>query len=253
MSTASRGARGTDRPEESEIIDLFARLGSDANAREQIVIHFQSLSEYLARRFAGRGEPLDDLLQVANIGLLNAIDRFDPSREVQFSTYAAATIIGELKRHFRDKGWAVRVPRRLQEVGLRLNHVVPELTQTLGRSPTIGEIARHVDVGEDEVIEAMDAIQAYSTTSLEAPVGEGGLSPIDTLGGDDPSIELLDGWASVAPAVRELSERDRKVLYLRFFAGMTQSEIAKEVGVSQMHVSRILSQTLDRLRRSAES
>jgi RNA polymerase sigma-B factor len=252
MSESAATAKGTKRGDDQEVLDLFARVASDPSAREGLVLRFQPLGEYLARRFAGRGESLDDLMQVANIGLLNAIDRFDPQRGVQFSTYAAATIIGELKRHFRDKGWAVRVPRRLQEVGLRLNHILPELTQTLGRSPTIKELARQLEVGEDEVIEAMDAIQAYSASSLEAPVGEGGLSPIETLGETDASIELLDGWASVAPAVRALSERDRRVLYLRFFVGKTQSEIAEDIGVSQMHVSRILSQTLERLRRYAE-
>jgi RNA polymerase sigma-B factor len=156
--------------------------------------------------------------------------------------------VGELKRHFRDRGWSIRVPRSLQELGLRLNQALPELSQRLGRSPTIAELAKELGVTEEDVVQAMDAVQAYSTTSLEAPIGEEGSAPIDTLGDPDPSLELLDEWATLAPAVRDLPERERKVLYLRFFSGLTQSEIAAQIGVSQMHVSRILSQTLDRLR-----
>jgi RNA polymerase sigma-B factor len=241
------GSGSRNRPDDAEVEALFARL-PDAGARNELVALFMPFSEYLARRFAGRGEAVEDLTQVASIGLLNAIDRFDPGREVQFSTYAAATIVGELKRHFRDKGWALRVPRRLQELAVRINRTMPELTQTLGRSPTIPELAEHLGVGTDEIAEAMDAVQSYSTTSLDAPSGEDSAAPVDALGSDDPSIELLDEWSSIAPAVAELSPRDRRVLYLRFFRGLTQTEIADDVGVSQMHVSRILTQTLERLR-----
>ena len=231
---------------------MFARL-PDRGARDEIATRFMPFAEYLARRFSGRGEAVEDLTQVANIGLLNAIDRFDPGREVQFSTYAAATIVGELKRHFRDKGWALRVPRRLQELAVRINRSLPDLTQSLGRSPTIPELSAHLDVSTDDIAEAMDAVQAYSTTSLDAPAGEDAPAPVDSLGGDDPSIELLDEWSSIAPAVAELSPRDRRVLFLRFFRGLTQSEIAEDVGVSQMHVSRILTQTLESLRRAADA
>jgi RNA polymerase sigma-B factor len=245
---ASEGElRGTD----PEVIDLFRRLETDPSARERLTVAFQPLVEYLARRFAGRGEALEDLVQVANIGLLNAIDRFDPDREVQFSTYATATIVGGLKRHFRDKAWAVRVPRQLQELAVDMNKALPELTQELGRSPTIAEIAQRLQVDEDDVVGAMEATQAYSTASLDAPTGASGLTNADTIGEDDPSLELLDRWASIAPAVRQLSDRDRRVLYLRFFRDMTQSEIAEEVGISQMHVSRVLNRTLDRLRDAA--
>jgi RNA polymerase sigma-B factor len=248
----SAGESKGGAPDGAEVDALFLRL-PDPEARDEIAMRFLSFAEYLARRFAGRGESIEDLNQVANIGLLNAIDRFDPERQVQFSTYAAATIVGELKRHFRDKGWALRVPRRLQELAVRVNRALPELTQTLGRSPTIPELAEHLDVEPDEIAEAMDAVQAYSTASLDAPVGEEGRAPVDSIGNDDPSLQLLDEWSSIAPAVAELSPRDRRVLYLRFFRGMTQSEIAADVGVSQMHVSRILSQTLDKLRRAAEA
>jgi RNA polymerase sigma-B factor len=227
--------------------DLFALRPRDA-AREELVRRFLPLAEYLARRFSGRGEAHDDLTQVASLGLLNAIDRFDLDRDVQFSTYAAVTIVGELKRHFRDKGWAIRVPRRLQEVGLRVNHVLPDLTQELGRSPTVDEIAARCGATSEEVLDAMEASQAYSTSSLDAPLGEEGAAPIDVMGSDDASLTVLEEWATVAPAVRDLPQRERTVLYLRFFRGLTQSEIAREVGVSQMHVSRILSQTLRLLR-----
>ena len=245
MSSVEPPIGSTDRDMETE---LFKRLPGDDEARERLVGMFLPLAEYLARRFDRRGEPLEDLVQVASVGLLTAIDRVDVEREVQFSTYAAVTIIGELKRHFRDKGWAIRVPRRLQEVGLRVNTVLPELSQELGRSPTVEEIAERCEASPEEILDAMEAVQAYSTTSLDSPVGEEGAAPIDVLGGDDPSLEILEGWASVAPAVKELPERERRVLYLRFFRGLTQTEIANEVGVSQMHVSRILSQTLSFLR-----
>jgi RNA polymerase sigma-B factor len=242
--TASRH----DMLEEVEERELFARLPDDLAAREELTRRFLPLAEYLARRFTGRGESQDDLFQVASLGLLNAIDRFDLDRDVQFSTYAAVTIVGELKRHFRDKGWAIRVPRRLQEVGLRVNTVLPELSQELRRSPTIDEIAERCAATPEEILEAMEASQAYSTSSLDVPVSEDGAAPIEVLGEDDPSLAVLEEWASVAPAVRNLPQRERTVLYLRFFRGLTQSEIAREVGVSQMHVSRILAQTLRDLR-----
>ena len=239
--------------DESEVLRLFERLPEDGTARDDLVAMFQPLAEYFARRFAGRGEPVEDLNQVANIGLLSAIDRFDPAREVRFSTYAAATILGELKRHLRDKAWAIRVPRPLQELGLRMNRVMPQLSQELGRSPTIHELAERLDAAPEDVLEAMDAAQAYSTASLDAPVGEGERSPMETVGGVDPSFELVERWSAIAPAIKDLPERERRVLYLRFFAGMTQSEIADDIGVSQMHVSRILANTLELLRATAVS
>jgi RNA polymerase sigma-B factor len=245
-------ARARDRtPGEMEDRELFARLPEDAAARDELARRFLPLAEYLARRFAGRGESHDDLVQVASLGLLNAIDRFDPDRDVQFSTYAAVTMIGELKRHFRDKGWAVRVPRRLQEIGLRVNAVLPELSQELGRSPTIEEIAVRCDASAEEILEAMDASQAYAASSLDAPAGEEGAAPIEALGSEDPSLAILEEWADIAPSVRDLPQRERTVLYLRFFRGLTQSEIAGRIGVSQMHVSRILAQTLRGLREAA--
>lgn len=252
MTTGGSDSSST-RVDDDAVLTLFEQLADDPAAKDSIVRLFQPLTEYLARRFAGRGEPLDDLIQVANIGLLGAIERFDPSREVQFSTYAAATMVGELKRHFRDKGWTIRVPRRLQELGLRINRLLPAISQDLGRSPTIAELATRLEVDEEEVVDAMEAAQAYSTMSLDAPINEDGGTAADALGDVDPSMEQLDEWESIAPAIRDLPARERRVLYLRFFSGLTQSEIAEEIGVSQMHVSRILSQTLRILRGSLEA
>jgi RNA polymerase sigma-B factor len=222
-------------------------------AREELVERFIPLARDLALRYSYTDEPFDDLLQVASLGLLKAIDRYEPDRGNKFTSYAAPTILGELKRHFRDKGWALRVPRRLQETGLRINKVTEELWQRLGRTPTVREIAKAAGLPEDEVLEAMDAVQAYSTASLDAPMGDDGATPAQTLGEDDRSLEHLEEWASIAPLVEQLPARERRVLYLRFFGDMTQTEIADELGISQMHVSRLLSQTLSRLRAAANA
>jgi RNA polymerase sigma-B factor len=204
--------------------------------------------EYLARRFAGRGEPLDDLTQVATIGLVKAVDRFDPARQVEFSTYATPTIVGELKRHFRDKGWAVRVPRRLQELNLRLGTVIGTLSQDLQRSPTVAEIADAAGTSEDEVLEALDSAHAYSLISLDASTGEEGLSYHEQIGDEDDALEALEDRVSVGPLLSQLPPRERRMLYLRFYKGLTQSEIALQLGISQMHVSRLLAKTLNTLR-----
>jgi RNA polymerase sigma-B factor len=234
-------------PERSD--ELFARL-PDPAARDELAALYQPLAEYLARRFYGRGEPLEDLIQVASIGLIKAIDRFDPERGVKFSTYATATVVGELKRHFRDKGWALRVPRRLQEAGMSVGRAVTDLSQELGRAPTVKEIARRTGLSEEEVLEAMETAQAYTASSLDAPTDEEGATEGERLGEEEDAFEFLEGWTSVAPAIRELPKRERTILYLRFFRGLTQTQIAEELGISQMHVSRLLSRTLEELRRS---
>jgi RNA polymerase sigma-B factor len=235
--------------EESRRADeLFARL-PERRARDELARIFQPLAEYLARRFYGRGEPLDDLIQVASIGLLKAIDRFDTERGVKFSTYATATVVGELKRHFRDKGWALRVPRRLQEAGMSVAHAVTDLNQDLGRAPTVKEIGGRTGLSEEEVLEAMETAHAYTTASLDAPADDEGSTQVDRLGQEEQAFELLEGWTSVAPAIKQLPTRERTILYLRFFRGLTQTQIADELGISQMHVSRLLSRTLDHLRR----
>ena len=236
---------------------LFRELreSSDPELRAALAELHMPLVEYLAKRFKDRGEPLDDLVQVGSVGLLKAIDRFDLGRGVQFSTYATPTIVGELKRYFRDKGWAVRVPRRLQELSLRLNKVVAQLTQDLGRSPTVAEIAKYAAVSEEEVLEALESGQAYSTTSLDAPTGgEDDDSPmrVDRIGEEDLRLDNLEYFASLAPLIEQLPERERTILYLRFFRGMTQSKIAEHVGISQMHVSRLLTRILEFLRQGME-
>jgi RNA polymerase sigma-B factor len=228
--------------------------GRDAGLRERLVAAHIGLAEYLARRFANRGEPLDDLVQVASLGLLKAVDRFDPERGVEFSTYATHTIVGELKRHFRDKGWAIRAPRRMQELYLRLGKVVATLGQELGRSPTIAELATEVKVSEEEVLEALEAGQAYRSTSLDAPTGnEEGETLATRIGGEDPSLEDAESRATLSPLLAQLPPRERLILHMRFFDGLTQSEIATRLGISQMHVSRLLARSMAQLRSAAEA
>ena len=232
--------------------ELFQRLKEDPSARDELVRLHLPLVEYLARRFRGRGEPLDDLVQVASLGLLKAIDRFDAERGVEFSTYATPTIIGELKRYFRDKGWAIRVPRRLQEIGLQLAQVMPDLSQELGRSPSIPEVAQRTGLSEEDVLEGINAAQVYSLKSLDAPVTEDGTNSVARLGAEDESLELLEAWSSIAHLLEKLPYRERKILHLRFVVGQTQSQIAEELEISQMHVSRLLSKTLAYLRAASE-
>jgi RNA polymerase sigma-B factor len=220
--------------------------------RTKLIESHLGLVEYLARRFSGRGEPLDDLVQVATIGLVKAVDRFDPDRNVEFSTYATPTIVGELKRHFRDKGWAVRVPRRLQELNLRLGPVIAKLSQDLQHSPTVAEIAKAAGATQDEVLEALDSAHAYSLISLDAGTTEEGLSYHEQIGDLDEALEALEDRVSVAPLLRQLPPRERRMLHLRFFKGLTQSEIAEELNISQMHVSRLLAKTLVTLRSGLE-
>ena len=247
--------------EKEEIRDLFrAYRMADAEEeraqhRAKLVDQYIGLVEFLARRFRNRGEPLEDLVQVGTIGLLKAIDRFDLDREVEFSTYATPTVVGELKRHFRDKGWAVRVPRRLQELHLELGKIVNRLGQELGRSPTVAEIAHAAGISEETVLEGLEIAQAYNFTSLDAPIDSddsGSTSYAEQLGSEDEHLENLEYRASLAPEMAKLPERERRILYLRFFKAMTQSEIAERLGISQMHVSRLLNRTLTRLREALE-
>ena len=242
--TSSSATRDTQ-----ETNEIFRRL-PDPAAREELTRIYRPLAEYLARRFYGRGEHIEDLIQVASIGLLKAIDRFDLSRGVKFSTYATATVVGELKRHFRDKGWALRVPRRLQEAGLKVGKTVTEMYQELGRAPTVPEIGERTGLSEDEVLEAMETAHAYTTASLDAPTSEDeGQGSMARLGQEEEAFELLEGWTSVEPAIKALPERERTILYLRFFRGLTQTQIAERLDISQMHVSRLLSRTLRQLRK----
>ena len=253
MSKLSSQERHPQLPKE-EVRRLFRELrkAEDPAIRDKLIESHLGLVEYLARRFAGRGEPLDDLIQVATIGLVKAVDRFDPRRNVEFSTYGTPTIVGELKRHFRDKGWAVRVPRRLQELNLRLGGVISKLSQDLQRSPTVAEIAGAAEATEEEVLEALDSAHAYSLISLDAAPDRESLSYHEQIGYVDEALESLEDRVSVGPLMKQLPPRERLMLHLRFFKGMTQSEIADELGISQMHVSRLLTKTLASLREGLE-
>ncbi|MEO6121132.1 MAG: SigB/SigF/SigG family RNA polymerase sigma factor [Acidimicrobiales bacterium] len=222
-------------------------------ARDELVEAHLGLAEYLARRFSNRGEPLDDLVQVASVGLLKAVDRFDPDRGVEFSTYATHTIVGELKRHFRDKGWAVRAPRRMQELYLRLGGIIAVLSQDLRRSPTIAELATDAGVSDEEVLEALEAGQAYRFASLDAPSPGEDDSLGSRMGSEDPHMIDAEHRVTLTPLLATLPEREQQILYMRFFDGLTQSEIAGRLGISQMHVSRLLARSLAQLRAAADT
>lgn len=229
--------------------DLFSNK-EEPGVRDELIERYLPLAESLSRRYQHSGQPLDDLVQVASIGLLKAVDRFDPERGVTFESYAIPTILGELKRYHRDQGWSVRMPRRLQEHTLLIKDAVPVLAQDLGRSPTIAEISGHTHLSEEEVLEAMDAQDAYASISLDAPIDDDSDSATlgDRLHTDEDEFSVAEEWAEFEPHLRALPERERRIIVLRFFRDWTQSQIADELGISQMHVSRLLSQTLQRLR-----
>src|SRR4051794_21274512 len=225
------------------------RRTRDRNLRNELVEEHMRLAEFLARRFAHRGEPLDDLRQVALVGLLKAVERFEPDRGLQFSSFAMPTILGELKRHFRDRGWAVRVPRRVQELHLELDRTIAGLSQELGRPPTPGEIADRAGVREEDVLESMEANSLYRLPSLDGMRGgdESSGSPSERIGDMDPEMEAVDDRLAVSEMLSILPEREQTIVYLRFFEGLTQSEIAQQIGISQMHVSRLLVRSLETL------
>ncbi len=241
--------------------ELFATLHAPTaqspdrdRARDDLVGLHLPLVEHCARRFRNRGEPFEDLVQVGTIGLIKAVDRFDTDRGVEFSTYATPTIIGEIKRYFRDKGWAIRVPRRLQELRMQIGSATAELTQSLGRSPTARELAEAIGCTVEEIVEGIESSNAYSTLSLDASDDhdDGPSSMMDALGVDDEGLEHVEIRESLKPLLEQLEPREKKILLLRFFKNMTQSQIAEEIGVSQMHVSRLLTRTLVELRASLE-
>jgi RNA polymerase sigma-B factor len=221
----------------------------DRDLRNALVEEHMRLAEFLARRFAHRGEPLDDLRQVALVGLLKAVERFEPDRGLQFSSFATPTIVGELKRHFRDRGWAVRVPRRVQELHLELDRTIAMLSQDLGRAPTPREIAERAGVQEEDVLESMEASSLYRLPSIDAARSDDGAtgSASDRFGDVDPEMNAIEDRIAVGELLAVLPEREQRIVYLRFFEGLTQSEIAAEVGISQMHVSRLLVRSLETL------
>jgi RNA polymerase sigma-B factor len=244
------------RPDDGEAPEDFEREDNgfaefartrDPDLRAQLVTEHLGLAHQLARRFAKRGEPYDDLVQVASVAVIKSVDRFDPERGVEFSTFATRTVIGELKRHFRDKGWAVRAPRRIQELYLELGHAISQLSQELGRPPTVAELAATTGASEEAVLEALEAGQGYRTSSIDIPDRQE--EPMaNRLGDEDTRFASVDDRSVLAPALARLAPRERLILHLRFVEGLTQSEIAKHIGVSQMHVSRLLTASLARLR-----
>ncbi len=220
--------------------------------RDELVVAHLNLVRYLAVKFANRGEPLDDLIQVGTVGLIKAIDRFDLERGVEFTTYATPTIVGEIKRHFRDKGWAVKVPRRLQELNLSVNRAIEKLTIELGHSPKVQELAENLHASEEEILEAQELGQAYNLLSLDTEVsGDGDKNAqrlADYIGEQDPHLANLEDRANLERAFEVLSRRERIILFLRFYESISQTEIAKRLNVSQMHVSRLQQRALEKLR-----
>ncbi len=246
---APKGKDAWDKERTHELFRLYKEKG-DEEARDQLIVSHLNLVRFLASKFKNRGEPLDDLVQVGTIGLIKAIDRFDPERGLEFTTYATPTILGEIKRHFRDKGWSIRVPRRLQELSAKVNQATDELTVELQRSPSVEEIAAKLGVGAEEILEAMESSGAYTSVSLEA----GGSSEddeapalIDRLGSVDEDLDASDDRMVIDDAISDFSPREQEIVRMRFIDGLTQVEIAKRLGVSQVQVSRLLRRTLRKI------
>lgn len=246
----------SDRAREERI--LFTRLaqGQDPTVRDALVERYLPLARQLARRYQRPEEPLDDLMQVAALGLVKAVDRFDVSREIAFSSYAVPTILGEIKRHFRDRTWSVRVPRDLQEMALKVERAVGDLTRELHRQPSVSELAKHLAISEEAALEALQAAGAYHATSLDVPRGgsdqdAGSDTLADTIGDDDGSYDRAEDRATIDQLMRSITPREREVLKLRFEQDMTQAEIGEVIGVSQMQVSRLIRQAVARLRLAA--
>ena len=236
------------REEDRELLRRYHEQG-DVSAREKLIEHYMPLVRSLARRYSYRGEQLEDLVQIGAIGLIKAIDRFDLDRGVELTTYATPNIIGEIKRHFRDKGWAIRVPRALQELNASMSGGIERLTGRLGRSPSIAEIADELKTTPEEVLEAMEVGSAYSTVSLSTgPGGEDELDPLETIGGEDEEFERSEHRAALEPALDRLPPREREILRMRFEEGLPQTQIAQRVGLSQMHVSRLIRKSLSIMR-----
>lgn len=243
------GKAAWDKEKTHELFRRYKEEG-DVGAREKLVMSHMNLVRFLANKFKNRGEPLDDLIQVGYLGLLKAIDRFDPSRGLEFTTYATPTIMGEIKRHFRDKGWSVRVPRRLQELSAKVNQATDVLTNELQRSPKIEEIAEYLDASVDEVLEAMESSSAYSSVPLEGTGNndnDDAPSVLDRYATEDSALNFTDDRLIIEEALKGFSPREREVIDLRFLQGMTQIEIAEQLGISQVQVSRLLRRTLKKI------
>jgi RNA polymerase sigma-B factor len=246
---------GPTRAEQDRRLLVRYHRHGDRHAREQLVERLLPLARRMARRYRRSDEPLEDLVQVATLGLIKAIDRFDPARETAFSSYAVPTMLGELKRYFRDNGWAVHVPRGMQERVMQVDNAVKDLSRRLGRSPSVAEVSQSSSLSQEQVLEAMEAASAYDAVSLESyrfgDEGDGE-TYAESIGVEDDRFELVEYGATIAPTLEALPPRDRIVLHLRFVEDLTQAEIADRVGVSQMHVSRLIRRALERLRTVAE-
>jgi len=260
QSPATEPPAGPARSTDARTTALFTELvASDdplerAAAREELLRIHLSLADFLARRFRNRGEPMDDLRQVAAMGLIKAVDGYDPSRGTTFRSYAIPTVLGELRRHFRDKGWQVRAPRRLQELRADIIAAREPLTQQLGRPPSTAELATAMRLTEAEVGEGLLAAQAYSAASLQSPAGreDDGATLADLISSDEQGFDLVEARETLRAVLRGLPDRERRILGLRFFHQLSQSEISVELGISQMHVSRLLSRSLGYLRGQLE-
>src|SRR4051795_3385164 len=254
MSAAA--ASGPERTREARELFLRHQRDRDPTAREALVERFLPLARQLARRYQRADEPIEDLVQVAALGLIKAIDRFDPDRDIAFSSYAVPTILGELKRHFRDRTWAVRVPRDLQELSLKVDRAVGEMARESHRSPSVDELSRRLGVSEEEVLEALQASSAYRATSFDAPRAGGeeeGDVLGDAVGTSDFGFDLAEDRATLDKLLLSIGPREREVLRLRFVEDMTQAEIGERIGVSQMQISRLIRQSLARLRDAAQN
>jgi len=258
MTVASMGTEDLvyGSADDAELLRRYHEDG-DVRARQALIERHIGFVRRLAQRYAHRGENLEDLTQVGCVGLIKAIDRFDGQYKVTLATYAAPNVLGEIKRHFRDKGWAMRVPRDVQELNVKLGRVVDELTGKLGRSPSVEELAKTTHSTTEQVVEALDSSRAYNTVSLSAPApdegDEDGGDPLEHFGDEDEGFELAEERQLLREGFKDLGDRERSILHMRFFLGMTQSEIADQVGISQMHVSRLIRQSIDRVREQLDS
>lgn len=237
-----------DKARTRELFRRFKEEG-DEEARSQLIVNHLNLVRFLAAKFSNRGEPLDDLIQVGTIGLIKAIDRFEPQRGLEFTTYATPTILGEIKRHFRDKGWSVRVPRRLQELSAKVTQATDALTQQLQHAPTVDEIADYLGVSADEVLEAMESGEAYSSVPLEGTSSDDddSVSVIERYGQEDADLKASDDRILIERVLKEFTPKEQQVVRLRFIDGLTQAEIAERLDISQVQVSRLLRRTLKRM------
>lgn len=259
VKESSTRRQGNADPTPEETAELFREYARDRNPsiRDKLILRHQNLVHYLAGKFANRGIPLEDLAQVGMIGLINAVDRFDPDRGLQFSTYATPTILGEIRRHFRDKGWSLKVPRRLQELNIAAAKAAEQISAAMGRSPTIAEVAERIGASEEETLEAIELGNAYETVALDAPMqAQGESAPLtlaEFLGEEDESLQKIDSYGDLRQAIDSLEPREKAIIYYRFFKDLSQTQVAKRLNISQMHVSRLQHKAMKKLKELMDS